>query len=69
MVAVLVEYIRSLNQFEIEVEVSLEILHDSYYIFEYFFFLTKKYIDVIKNLIAKLDQEKHTVENIVLLMS
>ena len=69
MVAVLVEYIRSLNQFEIEVEVSLEILHDSYYIFEYFFFLTKKYIDVIKNLIAKLDKEKHTVENIVLLMS
>ena len=69
MVAVLVEYIRSLNQFEIEVEVNLEILHDSYYIFEYFFFLTKKYIDVIKNLIAKLDQEKHTVENIVLLMS
>ena len=69
MVAVLVEYIRSLNQFEIEVEVSLEILHDSYYIFEYFFFLTKKYIDVIKNLIAKLDQEKYTVENIVLLMS
>ena len=64
MVAVLVEYIRSLNQFEIEVEVSLEILHNSYYILEYFFLLTKKYIGVIKKLITKLDQEKHTVENI-----
>ena len=42
MVAVLVEYIRSLNQFEIEVEVSLEILCNSYYIFEYFFFFNKK---------------------------
>ena len=49
MVAVLVEYIRSLNQFEIEVEVSLEILHNSSYIFEYFFLLTKKNIGVIKN--------------------
>ena len=68
MVAVLVEYIRSLNQFEIEVEVSLEILRNSYYVFEYFFLLTKKYIGVIKKLITKLDQEKHTVENIVLLM-
>lgn len=36
MVAVLVEYIRSLNQFEIEVEVSFKILFNySYYIFEY----------------------------------
>ena len=61
MVAVLVEYIRSLNQFEIEVEVSSEILRNIYF--------TKKYIDVIKKLIAKLDQKKHTVENIVLLMS
>ena len=33
MVAVLVEYIRSLNQFEIEVEVSSEILSNSYHIF------------------------------------
>ena len=65
MVAVLVEYIRSLNQFQIEVEVSSEILRNSYHIS----FLTKKYIDVIKRLIAKLDQKKHTVENIVLLMS
>ena len=42
MVAVLVEYIRSLNQFEIEVEVSLEILRKSYYTFEYFFLFNKK---------------------------
>ena len=69
MVAVLVEYIRSLNQFEIEVEVSSEILRNSYHIFNIFSFFTKKYIDVIKRLIAKLDQKKHTVENIVLLMS
>ena len=69
MVAVLVEYIRSLNQFEIEVEVSLEILRKSYYTFEYFFLFNKKKFDVIKKLIAKFDQEKHIVENIVLLMS
>ena len=42
MVAVLVEYIRSLNQFEIEVEVSSEILHNSYHIFKYFFLFSKK---------------------------
>ena len=42
MVAVLVEYIRSLNQFEIEVEVSSEILRNSYHIFKYFFLFSKK---------------------------
>ena len=44
MVAVLVEYIRSLNQFEIEVEVSSEILRNtgSYHIFKYFFLFNKK---------------------------
>ena len=42
MVAVLVEYIRSLNQFEIEVEVSSEILRNSYHIFQYFFLFNKK---------------------------